>query len=378
MRAFRAKLPLAATTAAPDVSLLHAYRGPTVIPFAQPVPPFQPSNHGTIQKALEYIGDFSLNWPNLLLLLALAVATSPPARHSVRCTGRTAALRSSVIQVPRQYGSFAQLTLLTIVQNGVQAKPGDLLAEFDATDQLKQARDALAKFDDLSHQVDQKRAEQKNNAEKRNSDLIQAEADLKKAEIDIQKGPVLSDLDQQKNTVKLEDARAHVASLERSNHFHDQAEAAELRILELQRDRQKLTVERQKENASLLTIRSSISGMVALENTWRGNGMGHAQEGDRLYPGEPLLQVFDPSNMVVLLSVGEPDGAALKPGVKAVIHLDAFPDLTFTAHFESASPVATSAFDTQVKKFTARFVVDQSDARLLPDLSVAADIEVTN
>ncbi len=312
------------------------------------------------------------------ILSVLAVSAQSPNRRFIRCTGRTVALHSFLLQVPRQYGSGGQLNLLQIAENGSRVKPGDLLAEFDPTDQLKQARDALAKFDDLSHQVDQKRAEQKNNAEKRNSDLIQAEADLKKAEIDIQKGPVLSDLEQQKNTVKLEDARAHVASLQRSNRFHDQAEAAELRILELQRDRQKLTVERQKENASLLTLRSTIDGMVALENTFRGNSMGHAEVGDRLYPGQPLLKVFDPSAMVVLVSVGEPDGAIVKPGAKATVHLDAFPDLTFSAHFESASPVATAALDSSIKTFTARFVLDQTDARLLPDLSVAADIEVPN
>lgn len=324
-----------------------------------------------------------MNRSKLVAVLSFLLAAAQPslpqtasASHSVRCTGRTIALNSFLLQVPRQFGSGGQLTLLSIVENGSRVNSGDLLAEFDATDQLKQARDALAKFDDLSHQVDQKRAEQKNNAEKRNSDLIQAESDLKKAEIDIQKGPVLADLEQQKNTVKLEDARAHVASLQRSNHFHDQAEAAELRILELQRDRQKLTVERQKDNAARLTLRSTISGMVALENTWRGNSMGHAQEGDRLYSGEALLRVFDPSSMVVLVSVGEPDGAILKPGAKATVHLDAFPDLNFTAHFDSASPVATSGFASSVKTFTARFVLDQSDAHLLPDLSVAVDIEV--
>jgi len=334
-------------------------------------------------RKLHLHGGFCLNWLRLFAMLGILLATalpgraqSPANRHSVRCSGRTTALHSFLLQVPRQYGTGGQLTLLQIVENGSHVKPGELLAEFDSTDQLKQAREALAKFDDLSHQVDQKRAEQKNNAEKRNSDLIQAEADLKKAEIDIQKGPVLSDLEQQKNAVKLEDARSHVASLQRSNHFHDQAEAAELRILELQRDRQKLTVERQKENASLLTLRSPISGMVALENTWRGNSMGHAQEGDRLYSGEGLLRVFDPSTMVVLVSVGEPDGAILRPGAKALIHLDAFPDLNFTAHFDSASPVATSGFASSVKTFTARFVLDQTDSHLLPDLSVATDIEV--
>ena len=146
----------------------------------------------------------------------------------------------------------------------------------------------------------------------------------------------------------------------------------------MQRDRQKLNVQQQKDNAAKLTLRAPITGMVALENTFRGNTLGHAQEGDRLYSGQPLMKVFDPSTMVVLVSVGEPDGAILKPGAKASIHLDAFPDLNFSAHFDSASPVATAAVDSSIKTFTARFVLDQTDSHLLPDLSVAADIEVQN
>jgi hypothetical protein len=79
--------------------------------------------------------------------------------------------------------------------------------------------------------------------------------------------------------------------------------------------------------------------------------------------------------MEVELAVGEPDGAVLTPGAKATVHIDAFPDLTLTAHFASASPVATSPLGTSVKTFTARFRLDRSDPRLLPDLSVALDIE---
>ena len=46
------------------------------------------------------------------------------------------------------------------------------------------------------------------NAEKRALELVGAQADLTKAEIDIRKGPILSQIDQEKNQVKLKDARA--------------------------------------------------------------------------------------------------------------------------------------------------------------------------
>lgn len=72
--------------------------------------------------------------------------------------------------------------------------------------------------------------------------------------------------------------------------------------------------------------------------------------------------------------VGEPDGATLTPDAKAEVRLDAYPQLVFTAHFQSVSPVATSAVGSNIKSFAARFRLDQTDPHLLPDLSAAIDI----
>jgi HlyD family secretion protein len=308
--------------------------------------------------------------------LAAPPATSDPPTRRVRATGVVRAVHSVVVQAPRIEGISGILTLATLIENGKVVTNGELLATFDRTAQLTLLRDAQAKYDDLKHQVEQKQAEHNANVERRNSDLQAAEADLKKAEIEIRKGPILSDIEQQKNQVKLADAQAHVASLKKSNEAHNRAEDADRRILELQRDRQKVAVERSTANSEKLTVKSPIAGMVALTNVWRNNTLGHSQEGDQVWAGTPLLQVFDPSEMEVELAVGEPDGAALVPGAKAVVHLDAFPDLSFTAHFDSASPVATSPLGTSLKTFSARFRLDQSDPRLLPDLSAALDIEL--
>ena len=306
----------------------------------------------------------------------LVVANSAAPRHSVRATGVVRAVKSITVVVPRIEGQGGNLTLATLADNGVSVAPGATLATFDRSNELRLLREAETKFDDFQHQIEEKKAEHTSNAEKRVADLQQAEADLRKAEIETRKGPVISAIEQEKNQVKVTDAREHVASLERSNQFHDTAEAAELRILELQRDRQKVAVVRQKSNADKLVVKAPIPGMVALQNVWRNNSLGHAEEGDQLWPGSPLLRLFDPAAMNVEVSVGEPDGAVLAPGAKAIVRLDAFPDIRFTAHYESASPVATSALGMSVKTFTARFRLDQTDPHLLPDLSAAVDIEV--
>lgn len=312
----------------------------------------------------------------MIAAAGLLLGAGEPPPHSVRATGVIRAVRSQTILVPRIEGLGGDLTLATLAENGAVVSPGDSLATFDRANEIKLLLEAQTKFDDLSHQIEQQRATNNSNAEKRIADLQQAQADLKKAEIESRKGPVLSAIDQQKNQVKLEDARAHVASLEKSNKFRDTAEAAQLRILELQRDRQKVAVDRQTRNAEMLTVKAPIRGMVALENIWRNNSLGHAQEGDQIWPGSPLLRLFDPTAMAVEVAVGEPDGAVLVPGAHATVHLDAFPELAVTAHFESASPVATSPLGTSMKTFSALFVIDQTDPRLLPDLSAAVDIQV--
>lgn len=313
----------------------------------------------------------------MIVLAGILFGAGEPQAHSVRATGVIRAVRSQTILAPRIEGLGGNLTLATLAENGAVVSPGDSLATFDRANEIKLLLEAQTKFDDLGHQIEQQRATNNSNAEKRIADLQQAQADLKKAEIESRKGPVLSAIEQQKNQVKLEDSRAHVASLEKSSKFRDTAEAAQLRILELQRDRQKVAVDRQTRNAEMLTVKAPIRGMVALENIWRNNSLGHAQEGDQIWPGSPLLRLFDPTAMAVEVAVGEPDGAVLVPGAHATVHLDAFPELTVTAHFESASPVATSPLGTSMKTFSALFVIDQTDPRLLPDLSAAVDIQVS-
>jgi multidrug resistance efflux pump len=223
--------------------------------------------------------------------------------------------------------------------------------------------------------VDQRRAQNRADAEQRAADLKQAEADLAKARIEVQKGPLLSAIDGLKNEVRAEIAAKHVESLQRSNAFLDRSDGAALRILELQRDRQKVALERAQSNIAKMQVRAPLAGLVAHQNVYRNSSIGHPQEGDQLYRNQALVSIFDPSEMLVNCMVGEPDGSALVAGSRATVYLDAYPDLSFPAHFEFSSPVASSALGSSIKTFTAVFKLDKTDPHLMPDLSAAVVIE---
>src|SRR5690242_15785245 len=204
-------------------------------------------------------------------------------KREIRLTGVLEAVRSTKIVVPTIYGSGGQQTLTRLVSNGVRVKAGDPIAEFDPTQQLDNARDAQAKYEDLGHQVEQKAAQNRADAENREAALKQAQAALDKALLELQKGPILSEITRLENEVKAEIARKHVASLKESNAAHDRADGAALRLLELQRDRQKIALERWQNNIAQLQVRAPLAGMVALQVLYRNNTITHPQEGDQLF-----------------------------------------------------------------------------------------------
>jgi multidrug resistance efflux pump len=302
-------------------------------------------------------------------------AAAVPSKREIRITGTVQAVHSSKVLVPQLQGNYSNMALTHLIPNGSTVKEGDVIATFDPTTMMDAVRDAKGKFDDLSHQVDQKRAQNRADAEGRISTLRQAEADLAKAEIEIRKGPILSEIDRLKNEQNAATARAHVESLNQSNALHDKADAAALHYLELQRDRQKVAMERAQSNLDKMTLHAPLAGMIAQENVFRSNSMGHAQEGDQLYRGQPLVSIFDPTDMQVLVLVGEPDLRVLTPGVRGTVRLDAYPDLALPAHLENASPVASSGWGSPIKSFNAVFRIEKNDSHLLPDLSAAVVID---
>jgi len=303
--------------------------------------------------------------------------TSPSGKRIIRSTGLIQAVRSYTVRVPQLSqvsGQNMRLTLTALVPNGSAVRRGDVLVEFDPTAQLDESREAKAKLADLQHQLEEKRAQVNSDSSKRVAEIREAETELGKALLQLRRGPVLAEIERRKAEIKTAAARERVASLNKSHEYRLQAEAAGVKVLELKHSRQKVVVERLEANIVKLTIRAPHDGMTALESVWRSGSMGPPQVGDQVWPNQPIVRIFDPTEMVVEAQINEPDMAVLAGNAKAKVFIDAYPNVTFDAQLESASPVATAGLDSPVKSFTARFRLQQRDPRILPDLSTSLEI----
>jgi HlyD family secretion protein len=126
-----------------------------------------------------------------------------------------------------------------------------------------------------------------------------------------------------------------------------------------------------------MVIHSPVDGVAVINSMWKGGSLSDVQEGDEVRPGFGFMQVVNPGQMQVRAKINQADIDDVREGQNVVIHLDAYPDLTFSGNVVRIAGVAqTSAFNGKVRVFTTVFSIKGSDPKLLPDLSAAVDIEI--
>lgn len=311
----------------------------------------------------------------LVLGMAVASAQQPAASNgSLRLHGVVEPVRSHPVAAPRLAGTPFQLIIVKLAKGGTRVKRGDLLVEFDRTAQVKAARDREYEYRDLLAQIEKKKADQFIDDATRQSDFALAESALRRAELDLLGVEMLPGITAEKNQQILEEARAKVVQLRKTNELRDKAAAADLRMLDIQRDRARNAWDHATRNASKMRITAPLDGMVVLKSIWKGGTMAEVQEGEEVRSGIPILEVVDPTTMRVRASVNQADASYLSPGAPVRVTLDSYPAKTFTGRLEYVSPVAiTSVLSQRVRTFLAVFSVDGTDEHLLPDLAAAID-----
>lgn len=306
-----------------------------------------------------------------------ANSASPLGPSVLRLNGTTEAVHMRAIVAPMLSGeTFGTLTITHLVRNGERVRQGNLLAEFDRQAQMRTVMDKQAEYVDLANKAAEAQAKEVADRAKDETEIGKAESDLSKAQLEMQKVELLSKIDAEKANETLEEARATLAQLRTTFDLKRQSAAAGIRLLEIQRDRSKQVMEHAQANADLMQIRSPIDGVVVLNSVFKQSRMAEVQEGDQVRAGVTFMQVVDPSRMQVRASVNQEDFLALRMGMPARIHLDAYPELVFSGRLEEMAPIArTGDFSSKLRSFSVVFSIEGNDAKLMPDLSAAVEVK---
>jgi multidrug resistance efflux pump len=300
-------------------------------------------------------------------------------RRILRMSGSVGAVESYSVLAPRLSGQMSGNMVITkIVRNGTRVRAGDILAEFDRQNQVKNILDKQAEFDNLVQQIRKKQADHAAARASDETELKGAEVDVQTARVEMRKNEVVPGYQAETNKANLAEAEAKLKQLKDTYVLKREAQAAELRILEIQRDRAQKAVEYAQGNIEKMTVKSPMDGLAVLSPTYKEGGRtSELEEGDEARPGQGIMTVVNPSQMQVTIRVNQVDVAQVYVGQPAEIRLEAYPDLVFTGKVENISAVGTrSDYVKRIRYFAIVVSIQGSNPKLLPDLTAIVDLQL--
>lgn len=297
----------------------------------------------------------------------------------IRLSGQTSARNFAQIMVPTFRGpdSGRDLTLMKTAAPGSYVKKGDVIAEFDAQNVIDHLDDVADTVQQAENDVKKREAEQQVEWHALQQSVKVAKATWDKAVMDERAAQVNTDIQKEIARLQVEESEAAYKALQTQLDERKRAHAAELKILQITVQRQKIHYNNHVIDLERFKIRAPMNGLVVMAQTFRGGQNRSVQEGDQVFPGMQIMKVVDTGTMQLEAFVSQADSSKFRVGQPAELGVDAFPDLKLKGKIYSIGALASRSGMGEsywVRSVPVKIAIEGSDPRLIPDLSAWAFI----
>ncbi len=309
----------------------------------------------------------------------LSLRARTPEQAAGAANAMTVVKRADFVRSVRLAGQNQNsLVIMHLIKAGTTVKPGDPLVEFDRQEQLRNALDRRAELTDFEQQIKKRRAEEVAARASDDSTLKQAESSLEKAKLELVKNEMLPKIQAEKNNLAYEEAQAKLKQLQETYELKRRAAAADIKILEIRRDRSETNMKQAESNAERMLITSPLPGVAVIKTTFKNGGnMVQFMDGDEVRPGQPVVEVVNPAVMRVRARVNQADMNELRVSQTVRVGLDAYPELVFSGKIDQISPIGQqSTLSPKVRNFIVLILVNGAHPNLMPDLTASLDVEL--
>jgi multidrug efflux pump subunit AcrA (membrane-fusion protein) len=273
-------------------------------------------------------------------------------------------------------GGDFNLVLLKLVPAGSRVKKDDVVAQFDPTNQLLRLDDYKDSGIQNENSIKKMIANLAAYKEAHDQTVRAAKASADQAKLDLAKAPVQSKIDAENSKLTAERTAATYKQLVFEDSLVIEQQAASIRVSQLNQSQTQIELQRADGNVKRMEIHSPMDGIAVMGSIVRNGEYGQVREGDQVNAGQPFLTIVDPSSMVLNATVNQVDAEVLRLGMKATVHLDAYPDLALPGIVEGIGAMAkTSTFRANyVSSIPVRIRIEHMDSRVIPDLTGSADV----
>lgn len=291
---------------------------------------------------------------------------------NVYARGQLRPERSAMITAPPVSGS---LQIIRLTPAGSVVKAGDVVLEFDPSEQEYNLEQNKSKVDEAEQQIIRAKADSAVQAAQDKVALLKARFDVRRAELEVQKNELLSEIDAKKNRLALDEAKRRRAQLEVDVKSRQESNSASVAVLEQQRNQAQLSMAQAQHSIDLMKVKAPIDGVVSIKGNEDAMGGFHYQgmtvpdykAGDQVWPGRAVLEVLDTQHMEVVAKIAEDDRGNVTQGQAAQITVDVAPKAAYTAKLKAIAGLAArgSFWDSSTQRsFDANFAFENADAKL--------------
>lgn len=294
--------------------------------------------------------------------------------HVVSATGSLKAVRSTQVTIPPDAGS--RRTISWLADSGSLVEEGDVLVQFDDSEMKRDLQEAKNDTEIASIQIDSARQDLKFKKLKNDDELRLLEAKLEKEK---KFAPRDAGLFAANDVL---DAEAEVKFLQFKKEMlarrQDRSQAlaeAELALLNLTKERGEMAITREEKSLETVSLKAPHAGRFYLVADWQGNKQ---RIGSIVWPGMPIGELPDASEMEAVVYVLESDAAGVKVGLPAEIELEGLPGRWFSGRVKQIQALAQAREPrSPVKFFEVVLSLDETETRWMrPAGFVSAKITV--
>jgi len=286
--------------------------------------------------------------------------------------GELRASHAMMLAAPAVGGDSLQIT--TLVGAGKPVKKGDVVFEFDPSEQRYKLEQSHSELLQAEQEIVKAKADAVVLAAQDKVLLLKDRYNVRRAELDVQKNELLSKIDADKNQLALQQAKRVLAEQEKDVESHKAAGQAGTYLAQEKYNKAKLAMDQAQQNLDKMRVTAPMDGLVSIQKNedamggieFTGMSMPDFHPGDQVRAGTAIAQVVDPNGMDLTSQIGEQDRSNVQQGQAVEVVFDALPGKVFHGTVKSVAGASVRQFFSSSTngKFEVAIQLTDADPRL--------------
>jgi hypothetical protein len=264
------------------------------------------------------------------------------------------------------------MAITSLREPGELVAPGDVVVQFDTTEQEFRLKEAEADLAEAEQQVVKAESDSKATEEESRFAMLSAQAEVKLAEIEVRRNPLIASIAARQNDIALEAAVNRQRQTAQDYTNKKTTSAAGIAIQKAQENKARVMADIARKNIENMTLKAKTGGYVNVQQNsnqnmiYWGMQLPPFQLGDTARAGMAVAQIPDLNSWEVSANVGELDRGHLTIGQQVSIKVVALAGKEFPGKVKNIGGTSGPPWD---RRFEARIGLDHAAPELRPGMT---------